>query len=133
MRFRPEQHLRRPADFQRVRNEGKRFDCGAFTVWHATRSPQAASLPSDSESVPALARLGVVASRAAVGDAVRRNRAKRRLREVFRHHQQLAPVGHDVLLVARHSLNRLPYAEIERKFVDACGKIFPSVPPPPTA
>ena len=62
---------------------------------------------------------------AAVGNAVQRARAKRRLREVFRHYQELVPAGHDLLLVARNSLNRLEYREIERKFVDACRKVFP--------
>ena len=31
MRFRPEQHLRRQADFRAVREEGRRVECGAFT------------------------------------------------------------------------------------------------------
>jgi ribonuclease P protein component len=70
--------------------------------------------------------LGVVASRSAVGNAVQRAHAKRRLREVFRHQQQRVPAGYDVLLVARSSLNRLEYREIEQRFSDACLKIFPS-------
>jgi len=78
------------------------------------------------EVTPAPARLGVVASRSAVGNAVQRARAKRRLREVFRHHQLRVPAGYDLLLVARGALNRLEYREIEKRFVDACSKIFPS-------
>jgi len=122
MRFRAEQRLRRQLDFQHVRTRGRRHDCGAFVLWYARRA--------DATTAPApgpAARLGVVASRAAVGNAVRRARAKRRLREVFRHHQELVPAGHDLLLVARGSLNRLEYRGIERKFVDACRKIFPTV------
>ena len=120
MRFRAEQHLRRQLDFQHVRTHGRRHDCGAFMLWHARQ----ATAETDA-SPPKAARLGVVASRAAVGNAVQRARAKRRLREVFRHHQELVPAGHDLLLVARNSLNRLEYREIERKFVDACRKLFP--------
>ena len=37
------------------------------------------------------ARRPLVASRAAVGEAVARNRARRRLRELFRRHQQEVP------------------------------------------
>jgi ribonuclease P protein component len=70
-------------------------------------------------------RVGVVASTAAVGNAVRRNRAKRRLREVFRQQQQLVPADFDLLMVARHSLNRLGYGAIEQKFIDACRRLFP--------
>lgn len=92
-------------------------------------SADASVLPSpvsSPEKKSSTARLGVVASRAAVGNAVQRARAKRRLREVFRAHQQRVPEGYDILLVARHALNRLEYREIERRFTDACRKIFPS-------
>ncbi len=77
------------------------------------------------EAATATARVGVVASRSAIGNAVQRARAKRRLREVFRSQQQSVPAGYDLLLVARSSLNRLEYQEIERRFFDACRKIFP--------
>ena len=119
MRFCAEQRLRRQLDFQHVRTHGRRHDCGAFMFWYARQAN-----PNDTAPAPD-ARLGVVASRVAVGNAVMRARAKRRLREVFRSHQELVPVGHDLLLVARSSLNRLEYREIERKFVDACRKLFP--------
>lgn len=84
MRFRAGQRLRRQDDFQHVRTCGRRFDCGGFVLWHAARRPDA-----DPASLPA--RVGVVASRAAVGHAVNRARAKRRLREIFRAHQNLVP------------------------------------------
>ena len=148
MRFRAGQRLRRQVDFQHVRTHGRRHDCGAFLLWYARQAPAqppeltghesatapAADSPSGSSaptSAPALpevttARLGVVASRAAVGNAVQRAFAKRRLREVFRAHQTLVPPGHDILLIARGSLNGLEYLRIEQKFVDACRKIFPS-------
>jgi ribonuclease P protein component len=140
MRFRAEQHLRRQLDFQHVRTHGRRHDCGAFMLWYARQAP--APLPAsgsgsqlsalDSQLFPSsaatiTARVGVVASRSAVGNAVQRARAKRRLREVFRHHQNLTPAGYDLLLVARSSLNRLEYPEIERRFIDACRKLFPSL------
>ncbi|HTQ29839.1 MAG TPA: ribonuclease P protein component [Opitutaceae bacterium] len=119
MRFRAEQRLRRQNDFRAVREQGRRHDCGGFTLWWRRRDP-----PAGAASPPA-ARLGVVASTAAVGPAVSRNRAKRRLREVFRTHQNLVPPDCDLLLVARTPLNRLAYRELEQKFMDACHKIFP--------
>ena len=120
MRFRPEQHLRRPGDFRTVREQGRRIDCGAFTVWFFRRA--AAPAPAD------LPRVGVVASIASVGGAVQRNRAKRRLREVFRQHQTLVPAGSDLLLVARAAVNRLDYPALAQKFTDACRKLFPPAP-----
>jgi len=66
----------------------------------------------------------VVASHATIGNAVKRARAKRRLRELFRRHQQLVPPGHDVMLVAKRSLNAADFSVIEQKFTDACRRIF---------
>jgi ribonuclease P protein component len=116
MRFRPEQHLRRPGDFRAVREKGRRIDCGAFTAW---------ALPPAAPTPLARPRVGVVASIAAVGGAVTRNRAKRRLRAVFRAHQELLPPGTDVLLVARGAATRVEFTVLERKFVEACQKFFP--------
>jgi ribonuclease P protein component len=114
--FRPEQHLRRQDDFRRVRTQGCRIDRGAFTLWWRRRE-DATAIP------PTVVRVGVVASTAAVGPAVRRNAAKRRLREIFRRHQELVPPGTDLLLVARASVNQLGFAAVEAKFVETCQRI----------
>lgn len=119
MQFSAEQRLRRQPDFRFVRERGRRHDCGAFSLWFVQRES------STRPDVPVGPRVGVVASRVAVGNAVQRNRAKRRMRELFRRHQVSIPHGYDLLIVARSALNRLEYAEIERRFVDACRKVFP--------
>lgn len=122
MRFRAESHLRRPVDFARVRAQGRRFHCGGFVLWACPPPPSApGELPAARPT-----RAGFVASRAAVGGAIERNRAKRRLREVFRHHQDRVPAGFDLILQARRSLNQLEYAEIERSFLKACAVLFPA-------
>lgn len=154
MRFRAEQRLRRQLDFRTARERGRRIECGGFTLWYVRRtadsslrnpgagplaaaveaSPAGLEAPAPNASpVPVTAsysgpRVGVVASTASVGNAVRRNRAKRRLRDIFRRHQDLVPGDVDLLLVARNSLNRLEYAELERKFVEACRRVFASKP-----
>ena len=114
MRFRAEQHLRRQTDIQNVRHSGRRHDCGAFVIWYV-RQP-ADKLPP--------ARIAVVASRAAVGNAVKRARAKRRLRELFRNNQTLIPANNDLLLIARNAINKLEYSDLDQKFTDALKKIF---------
>ncbi|MSU23769.1 MAG: ribonuclease P protein component [Opitutus sp.] len=118
MRFRPEQHLRRQSDIRAVREQGRRVDCRAFTLLWLRRPATGAN-----------SRVCVVASTSAVGPAVQRNRAKRRLREVFRHHQHLVPAGCDLMLIARAAATRWPLAELEKKFTDACGQIQPASPP----
>lgn len=116
------QRLRRNADFCSVREQGRRIDCGVFLLTWRVRPA----------GPPANPRVGVVASRAAVGNAVHRNRAKRRLREIYRQHQSLVPAGIDLVLTARSSLLRLEYAESARRFVQACKKLVPVTPPPST-
>lgn len=95
------------------------MDCGAFLLTWRTRSATEPAAP---------ARVGVVASRAAVGNAVHRNAAKRRLRELYRRHQHLVPPGVDLVLTARAALLRLEFAEAAQRFVHACGKL-PATPP----
>jgi ribonuclease P protein component len=123
MRFRTEQHLRRQADIRGVREQGRRIDCRAFTVWWKTR-------PDDSAASPA-PRVCVIASTAAVGHAVLRNRAKRRLREVFRQEQSRVPAGCDLLLIARSAAGTAPLPELQKKFTDACALIKPAAPARP--
>ena len=126
MRFRPEQHLSRQSDIRVVREQGRRVDCRAYTIWWKRRSP---SLDATSPS-PDIARVCVVASTAAVGNAVRRNRAKRRLREVFRQHQTLVPSDCDLMLIARAAAQHTPINELGRKFTEACAQITPASPQP---
>lgn len=122
MRFRAGQRLRRQSEFRAVREKGRRLDCGAFTLWSLPRPEAAGPLAA---TVP---RVGVVASRIAVGNAIQRNRAKRRLREIFRRHQALVPARLDLVIVARSSLNRLAYAAVEQKFTEACRRLAPPAP-----
>jgi len=73
LRFRlpKDERLRKPAEFRRVYATGKRFEGRFMTVFI-------------SPSATAFQRLGVTASKKAIGNAVQRNRAKRVLREAFR-------------------------------------------------
>jgi ribonuclease P protein component len=124
MRFRAEQHLRRQTDIRAVREQGRRIDCRAFTVWWKKRNSEPpAEPPNHSIQGP---RVCVIASSKAVGNAVHRNRAKRRLREVFRHQQHQLPPDCDLLLIARHAATTWPLPELENKFVEACRQIAPA-------
>ncbi len=133
MRFRADQHLRRAADFAHVRSQGRRFDCGAFVLFYAPRLNRAApettlvatdTPPAEPKTSSGPARAGFVASRSAVGNAVARARAKRRLREGFRAHQTAIPPGIDLIFVARRALNGLEPAALDQRFSDLCRKLF---------
>ena len=71
-RFRPREHIRRGSDFERVYRAGGRAGDGLFAV---------NALPNGFGH----ARLGLSVSARTVGNAVRRNRVRRIVREVFRH------------------------------------------------
>ena len=116
MRFRPEQHLRRQGEIRGVREQGRRVECRAFTLWWRRR-PEAPAAPAGTP------RVCVIASTAAVGNATRRNRAKRRLREVFRHRQAEVPPDLDLLLIARAATNEWTLPDLEKKFSEACRMI----------
>lgn len=66
-------------------------------------------------------RVGVVASRR-VGGAIDRNRAKRRLRNVFRRNRPFTPVAADVVLIARAAISQASYSEVEKAYVWGVGR-----------
>ena len=91
--------LRRPADIERVRQHGR-----------SRRHPLIVLLVHQNDLD--VTRFAFVAGRH-VGSAVKRNRAKRLLREsVRRHLKEIAP-GWDCVLIARTSLPQAKYHEVE--------------------
>lgn len=100
-RFGKSQRVRRRSDFQHAFDAGYRVSSRYFTL---ILTPGA---------TPA-SRLGIVASRK-LGAAVHRNRAKRLIREVFRHLDPL-PGGLDVVVIPRRELFNAPFSDLERDF-----------------
>ncbi|MEJ7860272.1 MAG: ribonuclease P protein component [Pyrinomonadaceae bacterium] len=92
-----ENRLRKPSEFRCVYEHGKRFE-GRFVIVFL--------LPSETS----FQRLGITASKKAIGNAVQRNRAKRLLRESFRlSKSELNDLDgkYDWVLNARRSLLRV--------------------------
>jgi ribonuclease P protein component len=88
VRFRPSEHIRRRAEFQKVYERGTRVHSRLCTLF---------LLPNEREE----GRLGIAATRK-LGGAVQRNRAKRLIREVFRRNKLAA--GFDVVVVPKREL-----------------------------
>jgi len=101
--FDKSRRLRRRAEFQTVFDTGQRVRGRFFTILVAARNETTT-------------RLGIVASRK-LGDAVRRNRAKRLIREIFRQnprHHGLKDV--DVVVIPRVEMFSAPYRSLEEDF-----------------
>ncbi len=88
--------LRSPLEFSRVLKKGKRRQVGGIVLIQATGSP----------GPP---RLGLIVSRN-VGNAVARNRAKRRLRHTVRDVEFRS--GTDYVIIAHKSVVNAPHSEL---------------------
>ena len=91
--------LRRPADFDRAYSEGKKVPSSSLVLFFC---------PSRQGGT----RLGVSVSKK-IGNAVVRNRVKRRLRETFRLNKHGLKKGYDLLLVARAGIQEMKFREVE--------------------
>ena len=67
-------------------------------------------------------RLGLTAS-VKLGHAVVRNRARRRLREVYRLNSGKLRQGYDIILVARSRTASIGWEELNRTFIKLCRKL----------
>jgi ribonuclease P protein component len=101
------ERIRRRPEFERVYNEGARSHGQFMTVFALSNGGVAP-------------RFGVAATRK-LGSAVRRNRAKRLARELFRRRKVAA--GLDIVLVPRREMLDAPFVRLEADYhatLDRC-------------
>jgi ribonuclease P protein component len=72
------------------------------------------------ESSTPVARLGVSATRK-FGPAVVRNRAKRRAREVFRHHKPMT--GVDLVIIPRRGFDTVAFSDLVTDYLSALRRL----------
>lgn len=104
--------LRSRAEFVAVQDRGVRVPFRYFTLL---------GLPNGR----GVTRLGIVASRR-FGGAVVRNRAKRRLREVFRQHiahEARGRAGLDLVVIARRELVDASFPSLQQEFLRAIDRL----------
>jgi len=112
--FGPRVRLRARAQFVAVQDNGRRV---------ASRYLTMLAIPNDAGHD----RLGIIASRR-LGGAVVRNRAKRRVRDIFR---RLDPVGSvasgertlDLVVIPRREVASAPMADLEKEFAAGLRKL----------
>ena len=108
--FGPDARLRTRGEFVAVEDGGRRVS-GRYLILVGKPNGRAGD------------RLGIIASRR-VGGAVDRNRAKRRLRDMFRRREPLVgPRALDLVAIARPDLVRAPFALVQTDFVAALTKL----------
>jgi len=97
-----------PREFQAVFQRGARVERPSVLIlWRGADGPR---------------RAGFAVSRQVRG-AVRRNRARRRIREAYRASRQLVPEGIRLVVVARPRAGDGPFSEILRDMQDALGAV----------
>ena len=106
-RFQRADRLLKSRDFQRVDREGRRWRMSHFVVLAAQRA--------GSDTAIGRPRLGLTVSRR-VGNAVERNRVKRRVREWFRRSRGALAAGWDLVVIAKPGAAELELREISENF-----------------
>jgi ribonuclease P protein component len=99
--------LRKRFEFGRVRDQGRRVYTESFVLM--VRGSDDASAP---------ARLGLTVSQK-VGGAVRRNRVKRLVREVFRRERGLFPRGAEIVVIAKPGTTIDGFAAVRAQLAQA--------------
>ncbi len=115
-----QQRLLRPSHFAEAYEGGRKYAGRYMVLWLRTAK--------DADR-----RLGVVSSRR-VGGAVQRNRARRRLRALFRQEREHLSGREDLILVARASCVAAPWTELVQDFQALARRagLCPSPPAPPS-
>jgi len=115
-RFTKARRVRRRGEFKRVFDLSLRMKGRYLTVLMAPN-------PAGTR------RLGIVASRK-LGDAVRRNRAKRLIRDIFRRTVDtgLADRGYDVVVIPRRELFDAPFTSLALDFRSAVKRCAARLP-----
>jgi ribonuclease P protein component len=103
--FQRQDRLLRSSDFDRVLKGGRKIQ---------TRNLLVFILPAPDDR----RRLGMTVTRK-FGVAVQRNRAKRVIREAFRHNRDLLPAPLDVVVIVKRDATRPTLVEYERDLVHA--------------
>ncbi len=103
------QRLTKTADFQRVRREGR----SGGNRWLA-----AYGLPNDT----GITRFGFAVGKR-LGNAVVRNRVRRRLREIARRAVRGTPTGWDIVISARQQAGEASYQQLQSAFCQALGRM----------
>ena len=99
------QSLKKNADFQNVYQYGKSF-ANKYLVMYVKKNDLGIN------------RIGISVSKK-VGNSVKRNRAKRLMKESYRKIEDKLPLGYDFIIIARNTINGKKCADVEKSLNSA--------------
>lgn len=108
-RFSKADRLTRASEFRKVKEEGRACR-GSYIVLSVLRTSESASI-----------RVGLVTSRR-LGNAVKRNRVRRRLREIARLHAPLVKTGLWYVMIARRDAVTATFRELKQEWLKLAGR-----------
>jgi ribonuclease P protein component len=122
------ERLKRRTDFRAIAQDGARAPARAFVLQALRRGATGQDSGQESEQVSGKIRVGFTVSRQ-VGNAVERNRVRRRLREVVRLKPETAfAPGYDYVLIGRRNALTCPFSDIARELDSALRRIATGAP-----
>lgn len=103
--FRPYERLRKRKDFLHIYRKGTRYRGKYFILIYLSNKRH-------------FSRMAVVASKK-IGNAVIRNRTKRRLKALYRINKELLPVSLDLIFITHKEIRHASWDEIREDFIKA--------------
>jgi ribonuclease P protein component len=117
------ERLKRRTDFRALAQAGARAPAKAFVLQALRREDAERDAKQDADQELGPVRVGFTVSKR-VGNAVKRNRVRRRLRELVRLKPETAfALGHDYALIGRQAALALPFGDMVRELDGALRRI----------
>jgi ribonuclease P protein component len=104
------------ADYQRAYKASRKRQSSSMSWFLAPRQP---AFTGDEHT--AEPRVGLTVGKV-IGKAHERNRIKRRMREILRHHVEMLPKGCDLILHPRRAVLTIEFAKLESEVVRILGQ-----------
>ncbi len=103
--FSQKERIKQDTHFQYLLNKGDKFVSDSFILYKANKK-------NENQNI------GLIASKT-IGNAVYRNKAKRKLKEMVRQQQYHIHKQFDILLIARQSLLTTSYQALSHEFINS--------------
>jgi ribonuclease P protein component len=103
--LRPHERFRKRKDFLHIYRRGSRYRGSGFTLIYLSNDLH-------------FSRMAVVASKK-IGNAVVRNRIKRRFRALFRTNKDLLQGSFDLVVITNKRIGNIPWGEVQMEFIEA--------------